>query len=216
MMKILPTSILSFFLFSSTGLALYPFEEVCSSSCGELQNIRPPFRLKGDPNYCGDSDYELTCDGNYTFLNLSVGRYYVNSISFNPNELQIVDVGLESGKCRLPLGSITPRKIKKDQRYELTSSHWASFVNCTGAMQHNTNYRPVPCLSQNSSSVYVVSGYEVKELEPSCGYVAMIPTIDFINESSNKDVFPLLQRGFTISWSSNRRTFGYCFVAYFR
>lgn len=204
------------FLFSSTASALYPFKEVCSSSCGQIQNIRPPFRLKGDPDYCGDPVYELICAGNSTILNLSVGKYYVSSISFNPNELQIVDAGSASGGCRLPLGSLTARKINKGGRYKLTSSNWASFVNCTSFSRHNSNYRPVPCLSQNSSFVYVLSGYQVKELEPSCGFMAMVPTIGLINGSSDKDAFELLQRGFTISWTSNPKTFGYCFAAYFR
>ncbi|ONK81382.1 uncharacterized protein A4U43_C01F28460 [Asparagus officinalis] len=215
-MKFVLCSILTFLLFSSTGLALYPFKEVCSSSCGQLKNIHPPFRLKGDASYCGDPEYELICDQNHTILNLSFGKYYVASISYNPNELQVVDVGLTSGVCRFPLGSITPRTIKNSKRYELISPHWASFVNCVDGIQDDTNYRPVPCLHKNSSFVYVVSGYEVKELKPSCGFSAMIPTDSFMNKSLNEDVFQLLQRGFIISWIGDSKTFGYCFAAYFR
>ncbi|RVW33845.1 hypothetical protein CK203_089080 [Vitis vinifera] len=40
------------------------------SSCGEIQNISNPFRLKGDPFGCGDPDYELVCENNRTMVNV--------------------------------------------------------------------------------------------------------------------------------------------------
>ncbi|KAL6321159.1 hypothetical protein AAG906_012931 [Vitis piasezkii] len=40
------------------------------SSCGDIQNISYPFRLKGDPPGCGDRDYELVCENNRTMVNL--------------------------------------------------------------------------------------------------------------------------------------------------
>ena len=38
------------------------------SSCGNIHNIRFPFRLKNDPENCGDSKYELSCENNHTVL----------------------------------------------------------------------------------------------------------------------------------------------------
>lgn len=205
--------ILSIFMFSTTGFALFPYKEFCSSSCGQIQNIQPPFRLKGDPHYCGN--YELTCEGNHTFLNLLSVKYYVTNLSFGPDELQIVSVDLARGECHVPLGSISPRAIKKNKQYELISTSWTSFVNCTGIIRDGA-YRLIPCLSQNNMFVYVVSGYKVKELKPSCSFLSMVPTIHFVNESLSVDAFQLLQKGFTLTWISIPRTFGYCFTALLR
>ncbi|KAL4594853.1 hypothetical protein ACB092_12G049000 [Castanea dentata] len=41
----------------------------CSaSSCGNIHNIRFPFRLKTDPENCGDFSYNLSCENNRTVL----------------------------------------------------------------------------------------------------------------------------------------------------
>ncbi|KAJ6795597.1 LEAF RUST 10 DISEASE-RESISTANCE LOCUS RECEPTOR-LIKE PROTEIN KINASE-like 2.5 [Iris pallida] len=211
--KLVLCFILSFLLFSSPGLALY--REICSSSCGRIQHIRWPFRLKGDPHYCGNPKYELVCDAgtNSTVLSMSSRKYYVTRLSYDPNELRIVDTDLASGKCRLPLASISPRIVREDGRYELSSTDWASFVNCTTGTIRQDTYHQVPCLNQ--SSIYVTSGYQVKDLVPSCGFLATTPTIGSINKSSNTDhMFELLKMGFTISWIRTPKTFGYCFRAY--
>ncbi|RVW91822.1 Rust resistance kinase Lr10 [Vitis vinifera] len=51
------------------------------SSCGDIQNISIPFRLKGDPLGCGHPDpaYELVCENNRTIL---YGKYYVEEINY--------------------------------------------------------------------------------------------------------------------------------------
>ncbi|KAL7215692.1 hypothetical protein ACSBR1_027777 [Camellia fascicularis] len=56
-----------------------------SSSCGNIQNIRYPFRFEGDPENCGKKIYELACHNNHPVLNLfSGGKYnYVKAINYN-------------------------------------------------------------------------------------------------------------------------------------
>ena len=60
-------------------IALVLVHETCSatakvnhhcapSSCGNIHNISFPFRLKNDPENCGDSKYELSCENNHTVL----------------------------------------------------------------------------------------------------------------------------------------------------
>ncbi|KAG6700764.1 hypothetical protein I3842_08G129700 [Carya illinoinensis] len=66
------------------------------SSCGNIPNIRYPFRLKGDPPKCGDQRYELSCDdNNHTLLSLHGSKYYVNQINYSDYTIRIVDSGIQ-------------------------------------------------------------------------------------------------------------------------
>ncbi|KAF7140966.1 hypothetical protein RHSIM_Rhsim06G0111300 [Rhododendron simsii] len=79
----------------------------CVSSCGNIHNISPPFRLKEDPDYCGNKKYELECNHNRPVLYwYSSTKYYVHSINYNNYTIRLVDVGLQQGNCSsLPLYS---------------------------------------------------------------------------------------------------------------
>ena len=65
------------------------------SSCGNIHNISFPFRLKNDPEKCGDSRYELSCEDNHTLLSLFERRYYVKEINYNNYTIRIVDSGIQ-------------------------------------------------------------------------------------------------------------------------
>ena len=63
------------------------------------------------------------------------------------------------------------------------TDNWACFINCSKSITNSSRYKPVNCLSANNSFVYVMvsyylSGCLVSSLEPSCGYLAMIPFVD--------------------------------------
>ncbi|KAE9467467.1 hypothetical protein C3L33_00632, partial [Rhododendron williamsianum] len=77
----------------------------CVSSCGNIHNISHPFRVKGDPENCGNKTCELECDRNRLVLNLfSSAKYYVQAINYNNYTIRLVDVGLQQGNCSsLPL-----------------------------------------------------------------------------------------------------------------
>ena len=62
-----------------------------SSSCGNIPNISFPFRLKTDPENCGDSKYVLSCENNRTVLYLYGVKYYVQEIIYNNYTIRIVD-----------------------------------------------------------------------------------------------------------------------------
>ncbi|KAL6321706.1 hypothetical protein AAG906_031216 [Vitis piasezkii] len=77
------------------------------SSCGDIQNISIPFRLKGDPLGCGHPDpaYELACENNRTILH---GKYYVEEINYHNYTIRVIVAGLEKTNCfSLPLYSST-------------------------------------------------------------------------------------------------------------
>ncbi|KAJ0037651.1 hypothetical protein Pint_22120 [Pistacia integerrima] len=88
-----------------TEIQARKLQQECSSSCGDINNIRYPFRLKGDPAVCGHSDFELSRQSNKTILEFHSGKYYVKGISHKENTISVVDVNLASGTCRLPYGS---------------------------------------------------------------------------------------------------------------
>lgn len=187
--------IISIVIGSSRGIVA---QGVCSSSCGDIQNIRHPFRLRGDPTICGDENFELVCSGNKTILQLHPGDYYVTQISYENNTIHLVDVRMASGSCSfpflLPTGSVTYNNY-----FRLQTWRWASFVNCSKNIQDDT-YRHVPCLSKNNTSVYVTSGEFVEDLRPSCSFLSMVPTSDDNIVSSGDALFQHLQRGFNLQW----------------
>ena len=59
------------------------------SSCGNIPNISFPFRLKSDPESCGDPRYELSCENNRTVLHLFAGKYFVQKINYKNYMLNI-------------------------------------------------------------------------------------------------------------------------------
>ncbi|KAK9985839.1 hypothetical protein SO802_030790, partial [Lithocarpus litseifolius] len=65
------------------------------SSCGNIHNISFPFRLKNDPENCGDSRYELSCENNHTVLSLFERKYNVKEINYNNYTIRIVDSGIQ-------------------------------------------------------------------------------------------------------------------------
>ena len=65
------------------------------SSCGNIHKISFPFRLKNDPEKCGESKYELSCENNHTVLSLFERRYYVKEINYNNYTIRIVDSGIQ-------------------------------------------------------------------------------------------------------------------------
>ncbi|KAJ4808127.1 Protein kinase family protein [Rhynchospora pubera] len=60
-------------------------------------------------------------------------------------------------------------------------------------------YLPVGCMSTNDSFVYLVDGaYQVRYLEPSCSYLAMLPMGFELTGNTTDDAFKLLQEEFIL------------------
>ena len=66
-----------------------------SSSCGKITNINYPFRLKGDPEECGEERYELGCENNVTVLYLYSAKYHVQAINYKKYTVRVVDPALQ-------------------------------------------------------------------------------------------------------------------------
>ncbi|PQP99030.1 uncharacterized protein Pyn_21581 [Prunus yedoensis var. nudiflora] len=100
--------------------ARYHKQANCSTSCGEIQNIKYPFRLKGDPSGCRDPDYEFSCVDDRTILEIFPGKFYVHNISYNDQILLLVDVNFANGSCSLQSGAVlSADRDVKDFRFSV-------------------------------------------------------------------------------------------------
>ncbi|KAF7849541.1 hypothetical protein BT93_L0661 [Corymbia citriodora subsp. variegata] len=90
----------------------------CTSFCGEIKSISFPFRLKGDPKSCGDTNYELACVNNHTVWNSNSRKYYVQNIDYTNYTIRVVDVQMTKGNCSsLPLHSLLCRNFSQHVPY---------------------------------------------------------------------------------------------------
>ncbi|XP_022725853.1 putative RING-H2 finger protein ATL21A [Durio zibethinus] len=195
--------------------------QICSSSCGDIKNISYPFRLKGDPADCGDPDYELYCENNKTILNFHAGLYYVKRISYDERIIRLVDINLASGSCSLPYRSLGIDEVMGDGRYNSEYLHpHATFVRCSEEINNMASSR-VPCLSGNTSQIYVnYTDYRLyyPDIPSSCNIISMVLTDhpdDKLNFPSNYEAIrQILQLGFDLNWTVECRDCtargGYC------
>ncbi|KAF2310909.1 hypothetical protein GH714_018357 [Hevea brasiliensis] len=196
--------VLALFIFlSKTEIEARFLQEICSSSCGELNKITYPFRLTTDPVECGDPDYQLSCQDNKPILEFHSGQYFVKQISYDRHLIRLVDVNLASGSCNLPHSSVSVDEVKYDNRYGgLVSSTFASFFRCSSEINDQA-YRKVPCLSGNDSHVYVSYGtYVISDLQGSCSFISRVPTIyQAVWYPSYESILKLMASGFDLEWS---------------
>ncbi|KAF8017219.1 hypothetical protein BT93_H2418 [Corymbia citriodora subsp. variegata] len=136
------------------------------SSCGDIQNISYPFRLKGNPKSCGHPKYELACEKDRAVLYLYIGQYYVKSIHYDYylNEegfsgyMTVVDDGLQKGNCsslpryplaysnfRNPIGPYFPDfALLYDQDRATTMT--VNFVKCSQPVASVQYIDSKPCI----------------------------------------------------------------------
>ncbi|KAL5761163.1 hypothetical protein ACOSQ2_020001 [Xanthoceras sorbifolium] len=173
----------------------------CSSSCGDIKNISYPFRLKGDPDGCGDHDYELSCQSNKTILEFHPGKYLVKRISYAEMIITVVDFNLANGSCSLPQKSPSETEIYDDKRYYISDFMYANFVRCSSKISDPT-CRRLACLDGNQSYAYVkYGGYNIDDLPVSCSFISRVPIRKASMEYPPYEAIQkLLQSGFDLGW----------------
>ncbi|KAJ1257753.1 hypothetical protein BS78_10G020300 [Paspalum vaginatum] len=184
-------------------------------SCGDLHNVSYPFRRPGDPPDCGEPVYELACSSRSATIRINTGTYFVTSINYTERYFWVVDANLDTNSsCPLPRWDQLPyhrgyvRFESGIRYYDLgTADYWACFVNCSQAVTDVSWYVPVACLTANNSFVYVsTEACHVQSLQPSCGYLAMIPfgswytTYTGFENASYTDIIKLVKDGFSVSF----------------
>uniref|UniRef100_A0A0E0FFE5 Protein kinase domain-containing protein n=1 Tax=Oryza nivara TaxID=4536 RepID=A0A0E0FFE5_ORYNI len=199
------------------------------SSCGHLRNISYPFRLQGDSRQCVATPrpwYNLSYSSGKATIHINTGTYYVTSIDYTGEVFSVVDATLQDDdtngtSCPLPRSDHLPyidswppylgeRSTDSYGFVDLAtaSDTWACFVNCSRAITDTMPwYRPVTCLLPNNSFVFVSSSKcAVRELQPSCRYLAMIPFDDWhisdnslqLQNASYTDIIGFIRKGFYV------------------
>uniref|UniRef100_A0A0D9UW15 Protein kinase domain-containing protein n=1 Tax=Leersia perrieri TaxID=77586 RepID=A0A0D9UW15_9ORYZ len=123
-------------------------------------------------------------------IQINTRTYYVTSIDYTTESFWVVDARLHdtdtNSSCPLPRSDHLPsfggiRGPYGSTELPLQYDAWPlSFVNCSQAVKNNSMYVQVDCLSTSSSFVYVLDDSQyyaslIDNLEPSCGFLAMIP-----------------------------------------
>lgn len=203
------------------------------SSCGNLDNITYPFRLRDDPKNCGDSDFELDCQNNHPILTLNSKRFYVQAISYGNFTIRVVDPGLDNNNsCSLPINSA----IRYDDVPSLLYSEFLDynvpvvFVNCLNPVNYSRYVDISFCGSRNgengtvpsnSSALYnyvVVGNEKISDLADSCG-INRLTTVSIRGPMKNYTSLPNIHEGlaygFELSWyqvfcAECLSTYGYC------
>lgn len=186
------------------------------SSCGDIQNISDPFRLKGDPDGCGDRKYELVCENNHTMIKLYHRKYYVAEINYPNHTIRVVDPSLKKGNCfSTPPYSLTRENFSYEDPYQLPCEcrlKSTLLMNCDGLVSGH-NYIPiVPCNSPSSQTyAYALVGdsMQVSDIPYSCtmGVTIVTRLLKAHSDHSNRSMANLqeeLLRGVEISFLPSR------------
>ncbi|URD76816.1 STYKc [Musa troglodytarum] len=188
----------------SSGLVAAGQEDCPPFSCGQLRDVKYPFRRKDDPAICGDTSYQLSCDANRSTLRIGSADYFVTQISYISSDeflIRLVDPNLAGGSCGLPAQPLSPANWSTAGLF-CGSYYWASFMSCSETIQNDTRYQLVSCERRKDTFVYVIVAPfadELAYLHPWCEYLSMIPVAGdaFVTPpSSAVDAFSILQKGF--------------------
>ncbi|CAA2957846.1 rust resistance kinase Lr10-like [Olea europaea subsp. europaea] len=185
------------------------------SSCGSITNISYPFRLRGDPENCGSSSYELACEKNRTILYLWSRRFFVLSISYNNYSIRLLDPGMEKNSCdSFPINSVPLNHYYTFRPYSLGPDDLSKlntiivYIHCEAPAE--SPFYVDTCICSKNISLqkysYLVVGNEVRaaDLEDSCSIdsIAWISN-EFhigVNNASCSDIQDGLAYGFALTW----------------
>ncbi|KAH6806829.1 hypothetical protein C2S51_027937 [Perilla frutescens var. frutescens] len=171
------------------------------SSCGIIRNIRYPFRLKDDPNHCGDRRAELACENNVTSIYLKSHKYYVKAINYGSLStiIRVVDASINNDNtCSFPNSSASDYNFT----YPLIT-YWILFdvpinlMSCPTPLKNSSLFTDIThdCASKNLSSLsrftYIKVGrMKASEVPHTCGVDLIVMTSwnKFMDSNSNNNV----------------------------
>ncbi|KAM7263091.1 hypothetical protein ACFE04_000774 [Oxalis oulophora] len=173
------------FVTCTTSLTYNNNKHYCNihSSCGDIVDISYPFRLKGQPENCGEPLYELSCENNITTLYLNNSKYHVKGINREHKTIQVLDP-TESNCSFLDLQKQMPDSESNPTYPYLLTSHVAiALVSCKYPV-NSDNY--IDISSCNTSSFGTVNQYSyalVSELPSDVEYGCSVGKIGYRNTS---------------------------------
>jgi len=209
----------------SLAIILVLFHQTCSakhrrscpsSSCGEIRDIKYPFRLKGDPGGCGLPSYEFDCVNNRTLLTLFSGKYYVKEIDYNRYKIRMSDAGVvEDTSCTFPRNFLSTRNFSVYDNDPLTIGYCyfpakVRFLNCSNRVSDDPRYVEVKAGGCDSGGViYAVldsrevidKEFTVMDVKVGCRLkIATFANWTHDRNVSYADILKSLEEGFWLSW----------------
>ncbi|KAK7858148.1 uncharacterized protein LOC111985843 [Quercus suber] len=219
------TALIVFVLVHNTCSTHNNIHQCAPSSCGNIRNISCPFRLKSDPQACGDPTYELSCENNHTVLYLFEGKHYVQEINYNNFTIRVVDSGIQednyfstpSYSLYLYNFSFQQPALPYDMRNPYSYSRSVVFMSCekpvntpfyldTSTCNENGEYSSNSSISHSKRYKYVTiigDRIRAKDVEDSCRLEQMVLTFRPRNDNPNiscTEVHNELVYGLELSW----------------
>ncbi|XP_021816916.1 rust resistance kinase Lr10-like isoform X2 [Prunus avium] len=218
---------------SQLFIALLLVLSLCCLSCNAKQcepswcgkhNISHPFRLKHDPEKCGDSRYELSCEkNNLTVLYLYSGKYYVQEINYNNYTIRVVDANLHKGNCSsIPHYSLSTYNFSYKDPYRVYQSRGTAlggiydfelskkpiiFLTCETPVNSPLYVDTAPCIgamsssSSNGHSYVSVGRLSASDLREFCRVELMVMISSQLTKNNSYiDIHNEMIYGFELTW----------------
>ncbi|PIN08506.1 Serine/threonine protein kinase [Handroanthus impetiginosus] len=195
----------------------------CSpSACGHISNISYPFRLRDDPQHCGNSRYELSCENNTTtILYFGPQKYHVQAINYDNYTIRLTDPAVKDDTCSFPQQSLAPYnfscgdpyRIKSpiiEFPYEITRS--ITFMSCPSRVSNPLLLETTQCFDrhsgfdiENRSYTYLKFGhlnaaYVMDMCRIDLMVMTSLPIKDEKSTFSLSEIHSSLLYGFELSW----------------
>ncbi|BFG21129.1 hypothetical protein CerSpe_074030 [Prunus speciosa] len=184
----------------------------CTFSCGNIHNISYPFRLKHDPEHCGNARYTLSCENNITLLDLPPsGKYHVQAINYLYRTIRLVDPGLKKNNCSSMPQNFPPPLRLPYSAYDMSVYPLSTpvfYIKCSNPVNSSLYVDTAPCLNINASSLvqqktysYVkVGDMKVGDLNEGCSAEWVALALFDYNTSSYESIHSALMYGFDAFW----------------
>ncbi|XP_050221735.1 LEAF RUST 10 DISEASE-RESISTANCE LOCUS RECEPTOR-LIKE PROTEIN KINASE-like 2.4 [Mercurialis annua] len=177
------------------------------SSCGNVKNIKLPFRLKTDPKGCGYPIYELSCENNEPMLYLFSGRYRVLSINYHNSTVRVVDAAVDKNNCSsVPQYSLSEANFTDPKRWfgydYAVPKAMIVFLNCANPV-NSPLYADASSCTHGRYSHVMASKNEMTNIENLCTIELMTMSSLLIRGGSKlsfMDIHNQLAFGLELQW----------------
>ncbi|XP_050385662.1 rust resistance kinase Lr10-like [Argentina anserina] len=193
-------------IIASLFVGLSHEDDCVPSSCGDIPNISPPFRLQDDPEHCGVPGLTLKCDKNITTLPLLSHEYLVKEINYTRSTIRVVDPGLEKSNC-----SSLPRFPLSQYDFYHLANWWLSYesnsvvtlLKCANPVNDPRYANTAPCIKSEFYGYYyaIQSSMTVGDLENGCSIDSRVPTTWTYGDDQNvsyQDIHDQMVYGFEL------------------
>ncbi|KAL1553081.1 hypothetical protein AAHA92_13801 [Salvia divinorum] len=208
-MMMMNQNLIFFFTCSSLLIASLHFFQACNatctpSACGLIPNIFPPFRLKNDPQHCGDPSCELVCENNVASINLNSHKYYVKEINYTDFTTRLAYASIDNSTCSFPISSAYEPNYFNPYFLEREKNQPISFMSCEYPL-HNCSLSPqVTGCGQSSAHTCIKAGnLRPADVELMCTVESIVPTswnFTDLNNVSLSEIHQSLLYGFKLYW----------------